>query len=205
MENTTSLLLRDQILLAFCRFPNTSIAICLRMAKKITNASKVDVTDVRKCITHLVQDGLLQETLRKNRLPPTYCITSSGLKICTEVQSFQFSKDEPLFGHLKSFEQKVLKDALQMELKFANDQQTVFNFIQQCIDQHRIQPSTLMIQDCLRKSTNENNIVYTQTVLAQLSYDNEIECTCKQMLWRIKRNNKEKKTTTTTTATPFIS
>jgi len=164
-------LLREQVLAGFAHIPYSSIPVMLRMSRSIT-ASHAEVT---QCVRQLIKDGMLMKKPRTDRLPPLLIVTRNAINMLRQ-------EEYVIMRSLSLYEQKSLDDAIADEHKFAQDQQTVINFFQV-----HIFASTLMIQDLLRKSTQENNMIYVNTVLAQLAWNNEIESICNQLMWKFIR------------------
>ncbi len=168
--------LREQILAAFLHTPKTSIAVCLRMSRGITAPhSKVFV-----CVQQLVEDGMLQRTLREGRLPPLFSVTRNAKMMLCEEEFIADKKSNKLKDH----EQRALYDATTIEKKFAEDQETVIDFF---VANGPLCVSTLMIQDCLRVSANDDNLKYAILVLSHLAWNSEVEPACGDLMWRLLR------------------
>jgi len=165
-------LLREQVLTGFLHVPKTSIPVCLRMSRGIQQP----YAQVAQCVSNLVQDGLLARTDREGRLPPLYEATATAHEL-SEREEYLAERS------LSSYEYKTLQNAKRLEVAFAHDQDVVIAFMQQ---HENICVSTLMIQDLLRTSVEMDNIIHVNSILAQLAYNDEIESTCKQMLWKLK-------------------
>jgi hypothetical protein len=165
----TDMKLRHQLLTAFAQLPNTSLPICLRLKKHITS----EFEKVLKCLNQLVQDGLVEKTERLNRLPPQFRLSAVGASMFGSSGSF---------AQITQQEQRHLKELLAQEEKFAQDQETVYAFLQKL---HPVYASTLMVQDVLRKTTREDNNAYTHLVLNSLAANKEIESKCSHLLWKL--------------------
>jgi len=164
--------LREQMLTAFLHVPNTSIPVSLRMSRGI----RVSYVKALKCVDQLQKDGMLRRQDREGRLPPLYRVTKTAKEmLCKE----EYAIEEPLKDH----ENKALYEAVKMENQFAVDQDRVLEYIRDSPDY----VSTLMVQDLLRKSTNENNLKYVNSVLVQLAWNDEIENVCYELLWKFKK------------------
>ena len=163
--------LREQLIAGFLHTPNTSIPVCLRMSRGI----KVQHSVAAKCIKQLVADGFLLCTYRSGRLPPEYTVSRIGLELSRA--------DEYLERPLSIYEEKTLFAAKKQEPRFAQDQMKVLLFFQ---TNAPLMLTTLMIQDVLRKSVHDDNLFYTETILSQLVWNNEIENVSHQSLWRFK-------------------
>ncbi len=162
--------LREQMLTAFLHVPNTSIPVSLRMSRGI----RASHTKVVKCVEQLLKDGMLRQEMREGRLPPLYRVTKSAKEmLCKE----EYAIEEPLKDH----ENKALYEAIKIEKQFAMDQDQVLGFIRNRSEY----VSTLMVQDLLRKSTNEDNLKYVNCVLFQLAWNEEIENVCSELLWKL--------------------
>lgn len=164
-------LLREQVLAAFVHVPNSSIPVCLRMSRGIL----ASYSEVTTCVQQLVKDGLLINKPREGRLPPLYQPTDTAQELS---QQEEYVQPRPL----SAYEYKTLRQAKNMEMIFAQNQDKVIAFMKQ---RHPMYVSALMVQDVLRNSVECDNLSYTYAVLAQLACNGEITSLCKQMLWKL--------------------
>jgi len=169
MENAR---LREQVLTAFLHAPNTSIPVSMRMSRGISEP----YAKVAKCVDQLLKDGMLKRQMREGRLPPLFYVTRAAKEL---LRQEEYNVEQPLKDH----ENRALYDAVAIEKQFANDQERVLTFIRNS----KMFVSTLMVQDLLRASVNDNNLRYTTTVLAQLAWNDEIEMVCYELLWKYKK------------------
>ncbi len=156
--------LRQLILSAFQRFPQTSIEVCLCICKfPHTNLQELTFN-----ILQLVEDKLLIQTNRPLRMSPTYELSCHG-KLFVPLEA------EPL----KPYDIKNLEQIKAQELTFATHQQKTYHFIQS----NKLYPSTSMIQDFLEISHSD-----TMRLLGSLVKIKEIEPAEDQhLLWRLKK------------------
>jgi len=142
----------------------------MRMCRDI-NSTHVQVLS---CVSQLVRDGLLIKKPRNGRLQPTYTPAKELHQNPATQERFVVLRE------LSLYEQKSLDEAVRDEHRFALDQQSILAFLEQRGD---LGASTFMLQDLLRKNTREDNYIDTNTVLAQLAWNEEIVGSCNQMIW----------------------
>jgi hypothetical protein len=114
MDSTT---LQQQLLTGFQRFPSVSLQVLLQLSKKTIH---LNFQVAQKQVEHLIQDGLLLETQRSNRMMPVYRLTEEGL---------QFISCIALETKLSKYEEKALETLKAAELTHATMQQQIMDYL----------------------------------------------------------------------------